>query len=126
MTRETFWFIGDFDQRTNETLSQLIPAENCQSQVLCQDGKKRDLWQTDYATITRFKKAKASAYLVFEVFKRDGQYGPVVKYDFPKRITKERRRISELIRERNERKDIARQKRKDKLDAKKPKTVYKT
>lgn len=85
MSRITIWYIGNFDTHTNEVIAQVLPAENCTSQVLCQDGHKRDLWQTNYATITRLKNSKTVAYLKFTVYKRDGKYGPVKKYDFPKK-----------------------------------------
>ena len=85
MPRKTIWYIGDFDAHTNEVIAHVIPSENCISQVLCQDEKKRDLWRTDYATITRLKKSKNQSGLVFKIFKRDGSYGPVKKWDFPKK-----------------------------------------
>jgi hypothetical protein len=83
MSRKTFWFFGDFDTHTNEILSQNLPSENCHSQMLCRDGKKRDLWETDYKMVTEFKKAKREGQFTFTVYKRDDEFGPIRKYDFP-------------------------------------------
>ena len=122
MPRKTLWYISEFDSHTNEVIAQLLPNENCHSQVLCQDGKKRDLWQTDYATITRLKKSKQSAHLVFTIFKRSGEYSPVIKYDFPKRTTAESRRVKAWIEEQKQKKEKQRQekdaKAQDRIDEK--------
>ncbi len=110
MSRKTYWYIGDFDSHTNEVIAQLLPNENCYSPVLCQDGKKRDLWQTDYATITKLKKSIRWAHLVFTIFKRDGEYGPVKKYDFPKRITVESKKAKDWAEEQKQKKEKQQQK----------------
>lgn len=110
MTRETFWYLGDFDSRTNEIISTIISDECRSAQVLCQDGKKRDLWQTDYTTIMRLKNSRLQQNLTFTVFKRDGKFGPVKKYDFPKRTTAAERKVKNFLME----KELKEKKKKEK------------
>lgn len=89
MPRETTWYIDIGDAHTNEVVSRLlqaeIPATNCRSSVLCIDGVSRDLWEVKYSTVTQLKNSKFDLKLKFTVFKRDGRYGPVRKWDFPKK-----------------------------------------
>ncbi len=83
--RETHWYIEPLDAHTNEVIASLLPAEDCILQVLCQDGNKRDFWLSKYAAITELKNSKSQINLKFNIFKRDGNYGPVKKWDFPKK-----------------------------------------
>lgn len=103
MPRETTWYIDTSgDAHTNEVVARLlqaeIPAIDQSSFVLCQDGERRDLWKVSYATITKLKNSKSQLNLKFTVFKRDGKYGPVRKWDFPKnKLTGKKKEVAEWI-----------------------------
>ena len=70
---------------TNEVIASKLPAENLHKDVLCIDGRKRDLWQCEYQFITELKKNRKSGQLEFNVWYREGQYGPVRKWPFLKK-----------------------------------------
>ncbi len=82
-TKKT-WYL-EVDAHTNEVVATEISAEMTHRDVLCQDGKKRDFWECDYATIAKLLKNERSAHLRFNVFYREGRYGPVKPWPFVKK-----------------------------------------
>lgn len=66
---------------TNEAIAAELAAmqqtERFHRDVLCQDGKKRDLWDVDYSFVTKLIKNEANLKLKFKVFCRDSPHGPV-------------------------------------------------
>ena len=80
--REIFWFIFTNDAFTNEVISRELPPEDTVNDVKCFDGINRKLWKCDGQFVTKIRKNKISQKLDFEIFKREGKYGPIKKCDF--------------------------------------------
>ncbi len=78
------WFI-EATGHTNEVIATELGAENAHKDVLCQDGKVRDLWACDYSLIPKLLKNEASGQLEFKVFFREGMYGPIKPWPFLRR-----------------------------------------
>ncbi|HEY4500704.1 MAG TPA: hypothetical protein VJI70_00320 [Candidatus Paceibacterota bacterium] len=75
------WYV-EASGHTNEVVANELSTENANKDVLCIDGKKRDLWQCDYALITKLAKNQSSGQLVFTVYYRVGRHGPVRRWPF--------------------------------------------
>jgi len=84
MPRMKKWYVCAVEGHTNEVIAGELSAERAHKDVLCQDGKTRDLWECEYALITKLLKNTANAQLKFTVFCRDGMYGPVRLWKFLK------------------------------------------
>lgn len=78
------WYV-EATSHTNEVIADRLSAENEKRDVLCIDGEKRNLWQCQYGLISELLKNQASGQLVFEVYYREGKYGPVRKWPFLKK-----------------------------------------
>lgn len=79
------WYLEPLDTRANEAMSGEIPAEMAQRGVLCQDGKKRDFWECDYATVAKFLRNEQLAELRFTVFYRECRNCPAKPWPFAKK-----------------------------------------
>lgn len=81
MGTRKIWYVEAVGH-TNEAIAAELPAENAQRGVLCQDGVKRDFWECSYSFITKLLKSEAAEHLEFQVFCREGRYGPVKPWRF--------------------------------------------
>lgn len=79
------WYLEARDAHTNEVIATEVSAEMTHRSVLCQDGKKRDFWECEYAIITKLLRNQDLAHLRFNVFYREGRYGPVKLWPFAKK-----------------------------------------
>jgi len=78
------WYVEALGH-TNEVIAGELPAENAHKDVLCIDGKNRDLWQCDYRLITKLLRNRLEGQMVFVVWYRVGRHGPVRKWPFLKK-----------------------------------------
>jgi hypothetical protein len=98
--KKVSWFIFTNDAYTNQVISMELPPENIIDGVKCIDGVERKLWQCDGQFITKIRRNKTSQGLHFEIFKRDGKYGPIKKCDFLDKKKKAKRAVA-VINERS-------------------------
>lgn len=75
------WYV-EATGHTNEVISSKLSIQDAQQNILCIDGKKREMWECTYSLITTLKKNRRSGQLVFKVWYREGQYGPVREWPF--------------------------------------------
>jgi len=72
-----YWYVEPLNAHTNEVIGKnLDPNENCED-LLCSDGKRRDLWRCHYQFVARIQKSKASMRLDFQVFNQEGRHGQI-------------------------------------------------
>ena len=84
MATKKRWYI-EATAHTNEIIAAELPAENMHKSVVCQDGLNRDFWECDWRFISRLMQNKAEGQFAFKVFYREGAYGPVKLWPFPKK-----------------------------------------
>lgn len=82
--RIVFWYIFTNDAHTNQVISRELPSENTMTGIMCADGVERNLWKCDGQFVTKIRQSKKDQHLVFEIFKKDGKYGPIKKATFLK------------------------------------------
>ena len=80
--RDIRWYLFTDDAYTNESISRELPPENTSYNTSCSDGKKRDLWVCDGQFVTKMLKNKKSQKFIFDVYKREGSHGPIIRCDF--------------------------------------------
>jgi hypothetical protein len=78
------WYV-EATGHTNEVIAGKLSVQDAQQNILCIDGRKRELWECKYSLITNLKKNRSSGQLVFTVWYRVGRYGPVRKWPFLKK-----------------------------------------
>lgn len=66
------WFICPLNGLTNQMLAGRLPAENAQEKMLCEDGKKRDMWQCEYSTVAELSR-NSQVGIRFIVWHRESQ-----------------------------------------------------
>lgn len=66
--REYLWFIEPLDEATSNFIASLISVTNLKKQVLCVDGKKRDLWLCSSFFIIALQKRQKKMGLDFNIF----------------------------------------------------------
>lgn len=78
------WFIFTNDSYTNEVISRQLPQEpeNINNLLICSDGVERQLWECDGPFVTKMYRNKKRLNLHFDIFKKEGKYGPIKKCDF--------------------------------------------
>lgn len=84
MASTKVWYV-EATGHTNEVIARELPAENAHKDVLCQDGKKRNLWECSYSFISQLLKNALHAKLTFTVYYRESRHGPVKLWPFIRR-----------------------------------------
>jgi hypothetical protein len=80
--REYMWFIEPLDSATNEALSRELSEEKFCREIICGDGKKRNLWGCRWEFVYSFKMSKSASGFRFKVFNRRGG-GKIREFKFP-------------------------------------------
>lgn len=80
--RLIFWYIFTDDGYTNEAISRELPSADTLDGVKCSDGIPRKLWKCDGQFVTKLLKNRKQKNLDFEIFKKEGKYGPIQKATF--------------------------------------------
>jgi hypothetical protein len=87
--RNYVWFIEPLDSGTNETISQELPEMNFWQSVICEDGRKHNLWSCDSDFVSKMRKSKRNLNLNFKIFnQRDGSQIRECKFLYPKKRKK--------------------------------------
>lgn len=97
MTTKKVWLVeatGHSNEAIAGDLAGVLRAENIHRDVLCQDGKKRDFWEVDYAFVRKLKSNEENARLRFKVFYRVGRNGPVKLWPF---LYKKRKTLAQAL-----------------------------
>jgi len=97
-TVEYVWFIESLSDLTNEYISRELQAENAEREVLCNDGKKRDMWRCKYKFISRLKRERLDQALEYNVFVRTGEKGQARPATFIVSKTSRRKRAEKITR----------------------------
>lgn len=92
------WFVEPLSDLTNEYISRELPAENAERGVLCNDGKRRDMWLCKYKFISFLKRSLLGPTLRYNVFIRTGEKGLVRPATFIGSKTGRRRRAEKITR----------------------------
>ena len=85
------WFIATTDSHTNKVISTEVPVENMHYNKTCFDGIQRNLWECKSQFITKIRRSKKDLNLVFDIFKKEGKYGPIKKVNFLKNNQKRKK-----------------------------------
>ncbi len=86
------WFVEPLDAYTNEVISKEITEENFQKEMICSDGKKRNLWQCSGLFVSLLKRNEQQNNLKFKIFVQQGK-GKIREANFLKRKrTKQKKR----------------------------------
>ena len=77
--REYEWFLKPTGNvaHTNEVLSRNISEENAMQDVLCQDGKKRDLWRCPSGIVFMLWRSRSNLKITFRIFSRELPNGKI-------------------------------------------------
>jgi hypothetical protein len=68
--REYEWYLFSTGNvaRTNRILANNLPEENTRQDVLCQDGKVRNLWQCPSGMVMMFWRSRVDLGITFKIF----------------------------------------------------------
>ena len=78
------WFIEPKDAATNSILSECLPGENAKTDVLCEDGQKRNLWECQHSLVAMLCRSALAPYFHarFGIFRKEGKFGKVRPWKF--------------------------------------------
>lgn len=79
------WYVHPRNQHTNEVIARKLPPENAYPDVLCIDGRKRDLWLCAYSFIAELERNRRSAQIDFTAHYRENRHGPVREWLFARK-----------------------------------------
>lgn len=82
LSRSYTWFIEPLDSHTNEVLARELPEENFCRNMLCEDGKERDLWECKSQFVSYLRKSAKCLHIRFKVYVRESRYGKIRLADF--------------------------------------------
>ena len=86
---DTIWWVHPAEGHTNEVIAlhlRLDAAEHAHEDVLCADGKRRNLWSCPNAKITMLRNSQAHVQAKFKVYRQRGGEKPA-PWPFPKKRT---------------------------------------
>jgi len=90
--RQYTWFLYPLDGHTNEAISQRLGEENIQSDQLCEDGVKRNIWQCEnYSLVAEMLRNKIQGSFKFDIYKREGKHGKIKQWKFSSKKKKNKK-----------------------------------
>jgi hypothetical protein len=92
------WFIDPKgDPKTNQILSNSLSPENACNDKLCQDGERRNLWRCpNYEFIANFKRMAKANKLPYDLYVREGTYGPLRIWSFDEHASNPKNRARKV------------------------------
>jgi len=75
-----FWFVEPLDANTNKVIAQELAEEAEERKMrnlICQDGKRHNLWQCPFRLIQRLFLSQETLHLKFKVYTRQGSHGKI-------------------------------------------------
>lgn len=78
--KECTWFVEPLDANTNRIIAQELEEETEERKnrnLICQDGKKHNLWQCSFQLIQRLVLSQQTLGLKFRVYSKQGKYGKI-------------------------------------------------
>jgi len=93
MSKQTgcVWFIEPLDSNTNIAFDQQISDDNFTAGVLCEDGKRHNLWECPFWLLASFQRSSRTMGLQFRIFNRFGN-GQIRECEFLYRKRKPQRK----------------------------------
>lgn len=91
------WFVEPLTDLTNEYISRELPAESAERGVMCQDGRKRNLWRCEWRFISNMLHSSLGRALKYTVFIRAGERGVVREASFISRRLSKRSKMLERV-----------------------------
>ena len=82
--RNITWFIYTTDSYTNKSISKEPSEKTAHDGKTCADGVVRPLWECEGSFITKIRRCMKDLHLIFDIYKREGKYGPIKKVTFLK------------------------------------------
>lgn len=81
------WFIAPQDARTNEIIFKelQLPEHSTQQELVCKDGKKRNMWECSYEAVNKLIQSRRQLKLRFRIFNQRGRYGQIREWTFFKK-----------------------------------------
>lgn len=69
--RKYKWFIEPLNDLTNNAVAEFLQTDNIHYEVLCGDGKKRNLWGCSVSNVLHLWRSRSDE-IVFNVFCQEG------------------------------------------------------
>lgn len=82
--RKVVWYIYTTDSHTNKVISEDPSEKSMHNSSMCSDGIPRPLWECTGQFVTKMRQSKEDLHLVFQIFKKDNEYGKIKKATFLK------------------------------------------
>ena len=75
--REYIWFAEPLDSDTNEIIAQQLPASDFNSEIVCVDGRKHNLWTCSNQFAMSLVESEKSLDLHFKIWGKQGHHGKI-------------------------------------------------
>jgi len=79
---EYIWFIEPLNSDTNEVIAQQLAKSNFNSQIICADGRKHNLWTCSNQFAMSSVESKESFNLHFKIWGKQGRHGKICDKTF--------------------------------------------
>lgn len=77
-----FWYVHTKHTPTDRVFSRNLESEDFCEDMLCADGRTRNLWRCQFPKISEFVKNREELHLQFKIFVQEGIHGKIRLWPF--------------------------------------------